>query len=176
MVIGACCPGSAAGDKQAGFSILSLLFVGAGLIAALAFLLAGLGPNVSAQVSNQKSVQLQAQAQLIVHRIGKCAADYPAGDNGSGVHKPYPAGAGGAVSDLICPGSGQNLWSGNDGVYLPSPPAGFSGWTYSNALPAVIEISSVQPGAQSAVLATAATRLGSVASATADTLTIKVIE
>jgi hypothetical protein len=170
--------------RQSGFSVLTLLLLVAALMAGLAFVLIGTGPNIQSQLSAQSTAQLVAQAQLIVHRISKCATDYPNGNNGSGLHRAYPPdttpGAL-AVASLVCPGSGQNLWSGVDGVYAPSPIAGFAAWTYTNASPAVISIQTLQPATYAAAIASAANKIGVAASSTTtssagDTLTIKVLQ
>jgi type II secretory pathway pseudopilin PulG len=170
--------------RQSGFSVLTLLLMVAVLLASLAFVLIGSGPNVQGQLVAQKTVQLVAQAQLLTHRITKCATDYPNGDNGTGLHKAYPLDANPgalAVTSLICPGSNQNLWSGVDGVYAPAPVAGFAPWTYTNASPAVISIQTTLADTYSAAISAAVARLGPVAASTTtsvagDTLTVKVIE
>jgi hypothetical protein len=165
--------------RQSGFSIVTLLFLATALLAGLAFILIGSGPNVQGQMNAQKTAQLVAQAQLIVHRISKCATDYPNGDNLMGLHKAYPADANPgslAVSSLVCPGNQQNLWSGVDGVYPPAPITDFGAWTYTNASPAIIAITTPQPSAYAPSILSAAGKIGPAASATADTLTVKVIE
>lgn len=149
------------------------------LLAGMSFILTGVGPSVPGQINTQRAAQLVAQAQLIVHRISKCAVDYPNGDNGMGLHKAYPADAKPgalAVNALVCPGNNQNLWSGVDGVYAPAPIAQFGEWTYTNASPATISISTIQPNSFARALASAATQIGPAASATAETLSMKVIE
>jgi type II secretory pathway pseudopilin PulG len=169
-------------SRQSGFSLLSLLMVAAVLLAGLSFALIGSGSSVSGQLSTQRASQLVAQAQFIVHRITKCAADYPNGDNGMAIHKAYPAdtttspalGPPLPIKYLVCPGNNQNLWSGVDGVYAPAPLAQFGEWTYTNANPAIVSITGTAPN--SAALERAATQIGPAASATADTLTVKVIE
>ena len=159
-------------------SVLSLLMLAAALLAVLSVALIGTGSSTSGPLNAQKAAQLVAQAQLIVHRISKCAVDYPAGDNGMALHIAYPASPASGprlpVKDLVCPGNSQNLWNGTDGVYAPAPIAQFGEWTYTNASPATISITSTGPN--SAALARAATQMGPAASATADTLTVKVIE
>jgi len=176
-----CCPlfFRQSGRRQQGFSVLTLLFGAIILAAGLAFLLIGNGPNMAGMVAGQKSTQLIAQAQFIAQRIVKCATDYPAGNNGQASHINYPAdGNPGAipVAALVCPGSGQNLWSGADGVYLPVAITDFSGWTYTNASPVVISVTAIRPGQYTAAISDAATHLGSSAIASGDTLTVKVIE
>ena len=165
--------------RQTGFSLLSLLVVAAVLLAGLSFALIGSGPSVSGQLNTQRSAQLVAQAQLIVHRITKCAVDYPNGNNSMAVHKAYPADANPgplAIKDLVCPGNSQNLWSGKDGIYAPAPLTQFGDWTYTNASPATIRITATEPTGFAAALDKAATQIDPAASATADTLTVKVIE
>jgi type II secretory pathway pseudopilin PulG len=167
--------------RQSGFSVLTLLLLIATLVAGLAFVLIGTGPNIQSQLSAQSTAQLVAQAQLILHRISKCATDYPNGNNGSGLHPAYPLDANPgslAVSALVCPGSGQNLWSGVDSVYAPAPISGFAAWTYTNASPAVIAIQTPQPGSYAAAITSTAAKIGAAASTNiaGDTLTIKVIE
>jgi type II secretory pathway pseudopilin PulG len=174
--------------RQSGFSMLTLLLLAATLAAALVFVVVGGGPNVQGQLNAQKAAQLVAQAQLVVHRITKCATDYPAGDNGTTYHKPYPKdGNTGvpvalAVTALVCPGNNQNLWSGVDGTYPPAPIADFGAWTYTNANPAVITITTTKLETNGVAITQAVSKMGStVASATTgsvagDTLTVKVIE
>jgi hypothetical protein len=165
--------------RQSGISLLSLLVLTAVLLAGLSYTLIGSSPAVSGQLNVQRATQLVAQAQLIVHRITKCAVDYPNGNNGMAVHKAYPADANPgplAVNDLVCPGNSQNLWSGVDGVYAPAALAQFGSWTYSNSSPSVISITAAEPSSFAATLNRAATQIGPAASATADTLTVKVIE
>lgn len=155
-----------------------MLLTGA-LVAGLVYFLLVSGPNVALLNANQKTNELLAQAQLITHRITKCATDYPQGNNGLGIHLPYPADANPgalAVSALVCPGSGQNLWSGVDGVYLPPALADFSGWVYTNTSPATVSITAVHATAYATTLANVATRIGSAASSTANTLTVRVIQ
>jgi hypothetical protein len=177
--------------RQSGFSVLTFLMLAAALLAGLTFVFIGGGPNVQGQLNAQKTAQLVAQAQLIVHRVTKCATDYPTGDNGTSHHKPYPKdGNTGtpdtptalAVPSLICPGNNQNLWSGVDGVYAPTPIADFGAWTYTNTNPAVIAITTDKPDSFNTAILQAVSKMGAaVASATTssvagDTLTVKVIE
>lgn len=151
----------------------------AAVAAGVVFLVASPGANVAGLMSRQKTSQLVAQAEFIAQRIAKCATDYPAGNNGMALHKAYPADANPgsvAVSTLVCPGNGQNLWSGVDGVYQPAPIADFSAWTYQAGSPVSIAITANVSGAYTSAIADAAARLGSAAVATSDTLTLKVIE
>lgn len=159
--------------RQSGFSVLSLLLLAVALLASLAFVLIGAGPNIRGQLNAQRTAQLVAQAQFIVHRIVKCATDYPLGSNST----VYPVGSGVAAETLTCPGNNdQNLWSGVDGVYFPSPITGFGSWTYTRASPTTISIVTPEPSAHSASLAAAAVRIGPAAAATATTLTVKVVD
>jgi hypothetical protein len=168
--------------RQSGFSVLTLLLLAAALLAGLTFVLIGGGANVQVQLNAQKAAQLVAQAQLIVHRITKCATDYPAADNGTAFHKPYPKDTNpGAlvVSALTCPGNNnQNLWSGADGVYAPAPIADFGAWTYTNVNPAVIAITTSKHDPYSASIVQAVSKIGATASSNiaGDTLTVEVIK
>lgn len=158
---------------QAGFSILTSLIVAIALVASLAFLLIGSGIHVPSQMVGQRTAQLITQSQLIIQRIVKCATDYPSGSNGD----LYPLGTGVAAKDLTCPGnSNQNLWTGVDGVYYPVPITGFNNWVYTKASPTTISITTSDPSNYSSAIAAAAARIGPPASATASTLTIKIIE
>lgn len=161
---------------QSGFTLLSGLLFATAIFASIVLAVLGSGTNVIARLDQNKLAQLIAQSQLIATRISKCALDYPAGNNGTGNHVTYPGGLDVKVKALICPGSNLNLWSGVDGVYLPPPPDAFGAWTYTNATPLTIQISSTQPGKQAAVISAAAAKIGPAASATADTLTVKIIE
>jgi hypothetical protein len=168
--------------RQSGFSVLTLLLLAATLLAGLTFVFIGGDPNVQGQLNAQKAAQLVAQAQLIVHRITKCATDYPAGDNGTAFHKPYPKDANSgalAVSALTCPGNNsQNLWSGVDGVYAPVPIADFGVWMYTNNTAAAIAITTNKPDPYSAAIAQAVSKIGATATSNiaGDTLTVEVIK
>ena len=165
--------------QQRGVSLVTMLVLVVIIAAALAYLLVGAGLNVSGMLAGQKATQLAAQAEFIVQRIAKCATDYPGGNNGLATHSAYPLdGNPGAISvaSLVCPGNSQNLWTGVDGVYLPVPITDFSAWTYTNSSPVSVSISPTQAGTYATALAAAAARLGSVASVTGSTLTVKVIE
>ena len=168
-------------QKQRGFSVLSLVLLIVGVAIALAYVIMGNGVNTAGIMANQKAAQLVAQAEFIAQRIAKCATDYPEGNNGSPshIHLAYPLDANPgsmAINSLVCPGNGQNLWTGQDGVYAPSPISDFSSWTYTNSSPVTISISSNVPGSYTSAIATAATRLGSAANGTASSLTLKVVE
>lgn len=74
--------------------------------------------------------RLNADGSLIVQRISGCALQYPT-NAGSGPFPSYPDEPTSALAeDLVCPGSGANLWSGSDGVYFPPDLRGFGDWTY----------------------------------------------
>jgi hypothetical protein len=161
-------------SRQAGFSVLSLTLVAVTVLGSLALLLVGQGPSVQGQIGSQKTSQLVAQAHLVAHRVVKCATDYPNGSNGESFHPAYPLD--GAVNTLTCPGSGQNLWSGVDGVYAPAPISGFGTWSYDHAQPISISITAIQPGSYTQAIAAAAQKVGASATASADTLTVKIIE
>lgn len=143
------------------------------LVAGLAFVLIGSGPNVQGQMNAQRTSQLVAQAQLIVQRIVKCATDYSEfNTTASG----YPAGSGVPVANLLCPANSQNLWSGVDGVYLPSAPASFGAWQYTNDGRISIAITSSLPAEHAFSISAAASKIGPAATATANSLTIKILE
>jgi len=163
-------------NRQAGFSILTLLTLSIALVAALAFVLVGSGPNVSGQMNAQRTSQLVAQAQLIIQRIVKCATDYSEFNTAA---SGYPAGSGVPVANLLCPANSQNLWSGVDGVYLPSAPASFGPWQYTNDTGTgriSIAITSSQPAEHAFSISATASKIGPAATATANSLTIKILE
>jgi hypothetical protein len=151
-----------------------MLLLAVSLAGAVLFVLSSTGVSIQGQLNSQKSTQLGAQAQLLSHRIVKCATDYPNGSNGESFHPAYPLD--GAVNTLTCPGSGQNLWSGVDGVYAPAPISGFGTWSYDHAQPISISITAIQPGSYTQAIAAAAQKIGASATASADTLTVKIIE
>ena len=172
-------------SRQSGISIITLLLLVVSFAAGVAYLLVGAGPNVQGQLNAQKTAQLVAQAQLIVHRITKCATDYPEADNGSTVHKAYPLGADALVSTLTCPITGNpNLWSGVDGVYPPVPIEGFGDWKYTKATivgaatSISISITASQPTVYAAALTQAASKMGTPkpARVAASTLTVDIIQ
>jgi hypothetical protein len=165
--------------RNSGFSVLSILLVAIGLIGALSFLLLKEGQNIKGHINSQKVTQLVTQSQFIIQRIVKCATDYPNGDNETTSHKAYPLDnnpGSRPVAGLVCPGNNQNLWSGVDGVYYPVPISGFSNWVYTKASPTTISIKANDPAVYSSAIAAAAAKIGVSASATADTLTVKIIE
>jgi hypothetical protein len=165
--------------RHRGFSVLTLLMLTTVIAGGLAYMLLAAGPNVDGMLKSQKAAQLASQAQFIVHRVVKCATDYPQANNGMASHKAYPLDANpGSVnaSTLVCPGNGQNLWSGTDGVYFPVGIAGFGNWAYTLSSPVTLSISATSPGTHAAAMADAASRIGTTASVAADTLIVKVIE
>ncbi len=161
--------------RQAGFSILTLLALTVTLVAGLAFVLIGSGPNVPGQMNAQRTSQLVAQAQLIMQRIVKCATDYSEFNTASTGY-PVDASPGAlAVANLVCPANSQNLWSGVDGVYLPTAPTGFGAWQYTNDTGTgqiSIAITSTPPADYAISLSAAASKIGPAATASADTLTL----
>lgn len=165
--------------RQAGFSILTLLALTITLVAGVAFVLIGSGPNVSGQMNAQRTSQLVAQAQLIMQRIVKCATDYSEFNTGSSAY-PVDANPGElAVANLVCPRNNQNLWSGVDGVYLPSVPTGFAAWQYTNDSVSgriSIAITTSQPAEHAFSISAAASKIGPAATATANSLTIKILK
>jgi len=143
--------GLAPSCRQRGFSAITLILASIVLIGILtAAASTSMNKNQAGMAQNTTAQSIVAQVNLVSGKILKCVADYPAGDNGSGNHAPYPyygtapntgVAATGAVSGLYCPGSGAggttdatdvNLFSGTDGIFLPLPPTGFSAWTYVN--------------------------------------------
>lgn len=121
-----------------GFALALLMGIIA-LLAAVAVAVTQASRSGMQQVQAVGDIQnLYVQAQLIRTKILKCSFDHPAGNNGSGFRLSLPAApsADTAVSALTCPGApaGQTaLWVGTDAVWLPNPPANFSGgWSYRN--------------------------------------------
>jgi hypothetical protein len=172
--------------RQSGVSIITVLLIVVTLAGGMAYLLVATGPNVQNHRNTQTTTQLIAQAQLIAHRITKCATDYSEANNGSTVHKAYPLGTDAAVTSLTCPTvANPNLWSGVDGVFPPTPIDGFGAWKYTKAInlgdPTFIEITSSQPSAHSAAMSAAATKMGAAASVqtktvVGDTLRLVIIQ
>lgn len=142
---------------QQGFAAITMILAAlilSGILAAMSTI--SLNKNASGMQEYQASLALVSQASLIRSVISKCAlVDYPAGDNGSGLHLAYPyygtapntgKAATGAISGLYCSGSGSdntsdatdaNLWSGLGGVFLPATPVGFNAWQYVNDVTSV---------------------------------------
>ncbi|MEY4593362.1 MAG: hypothetical protein RIR18_2257 [Pseudomonadota bacterium] len=164
--------------KQSGFSLLTIMLMAVALASGLAYFVVNAGLNVQGQMNNIRTNQLVAQAQFIAQRIAKCATDYPDGNNGTGFHIPYPAGSTTVnVPTLTCPKTTQNLWSGVDGVYLLQPPEGFGAWSYINDGTGVkISITANDPTAYATPISSAATRIGTQASSTSDTLSMFILQ
>lgn len=111
------------------------------------------------------AAQVAAQADFIRTRTLLCGSDYPDGSNGTSYRPALPAAtAGVSATAMVCPGTGQNLWVGTDGVTLPPQPKFMtSGWSYVNdATSARIAITGDQT-----TLTMAVNRLGSAATLTA---------
>lgn len=163
---------------QTGFSILSVILLIVSLLGGMTFIIS-LGPNIQGQMNTQRTSQLVAQAQLIMQRIVKCATDYSE-FNSASTGYPVDANPGKLlVASLVCPANSQNLWSGVDGVYLPTAPTGFAAWQYTNDSGSgqiSIAITSSQPAEHTFSISAAASRIGPAATATANSLTIKILE
>jgi len=95
---------------------------------------AGWATNANSQITNSCASQLVASGRLVESMIAHCAMDYPTGNNGTAFRLSYPAGATAVdVNTLTCPGSGQNLSSGTNGIALPANiNSTFSDWYYIN--------------------------------------------
>ncbi|MGX0939599.1 hypothetical protein ACUXQ2_005695 [Cupriavidus metallidurans] len=124
------------------------------------------------QAFSEAASQLAAQANFIRTRILLCGSDFPDGNNATGYRPALPAGTPSvAASTLICPGTGQNLWAGTDGVSLPPAPKYMGGvWQYAN------DATNVRIGilGDVGVLNQAALRLGADATVSAGALYYKV--
>lgn len=159
-------------NKQSGLGILIVLIMAAVLSGVLAAVLAG-GANSASMVSNNNASQtIAAQAGLIRSRILQCSTAYPSGNNGTGFRATYPAGVTTVnVSTLVCPGSALNLWNQSDGVFMPSPPAGFNAWQFTNDATSMRLTISASTADRIAILPAIANLLGPQASVSGSTLT-----
>lgn len=130
------------------------------------------GDALQAFSSGNFVASLNGQAALIRSRVLACAIDYPAGDNGSGFQPRYPAApTATAVSTLLCPGSGRNLWNGDDGVNLPPALSGVAPWSYVNDATSIRIAVTAGNGERAALLVDAAAQLGPQAVVAGNTLT-----
>ncbi|WP_425953233.1 hypothetical protein [Ralstonia pseudosolanacearum] len=154
--------------NQQGFAVLAALIIAVVLVGALTQMVA-LSDTMGLrnQAFGNAAAQVAAQADFIRTRVLLCGSDYPDGNNGTAYRPALPGGTPSiAATAMVCPGTGQNLWVGTDGVTLPpSPKFMTSGWWYANdATSARIAI-----GGDQTTLNMAATRLGSNAIVTAGT-------
>ncbi|WP_126223427.1 hypothetical protein [Burkholderia ambifaria] len=121
--------------NQRGFAVLPMLMVAVILaVVVTAFVAQSDTSGLRNQAYTNAAAQVATQANFIRARILLCGSDYPDGVNGTSYRPALPAApTATAVSALICPGTGQNLWVGTDGVTLPVAPAFMtSGWAYTN--------------------------------------------
>lgn len=132
---------NALSKAQRGIAVLTALLVAVVMTGLLTAAMLHNNSGASQAPANSKSGLLIAQAQVIRSQIVRCATDFPAGDNGTANHKPYPLGAGVDVSTLTCPGSGtvptvdvadDLVFSGKDGVFMPVQIQDFGTWKYTN--------------------------------------------
>ena len=131
--------------NQSGMAILIMILMIVVIMAAVTYVVSQPGPNTQSMVTSNVAAQIVAQAQMIRQQIESCVTNYPNGNNGGTAYLPYPATPTPAtgtpfdqnwVSSLVCPGSGQNLFTGvgSSGVFLPPQPSGMTAWRYSNNL------------------------------------------
>ncbi|MBK3780206.1 hypothetical protein G3A43_08040 [Paraburkholderia aspalathi] len=121
--------------RQRGFAVLPLLMVAVVLAGAvIAFVAYSDTSGLRNQAYSDAGAQVAVQANFLRARINLCGADYPDGANGTSYRPALPAAATVvAVSTLVCPGTGQNLWLGTDGVTLPPVPKFMTGtWQFTN--------------------------------------------
>jgi hypothetical protein len=117
--------GFAAATALVGIALFVLLGVAAATIAR---------GNAKARLFHEIKEEMVAQSDLILNTLLLCRTIYPAGDNGTGAHRQYPATpADGTVAALTCPGQGAvSLWSGDARAMAPRRLPGFSAWRYVN--------------------------------------------
>lgn len=153
--------------NQQGFAVLAALIMAVVLVGALTQMVAFSDTmGLRNQAYGNAAAQVAAQADLIRTRVLLCGSDYPDGNNGTSYHPALPGGTGVSVGLMTCPGTGQNLWSGTDGVTLPPPPKFMGGvWWYTNDVAGA----RIAIGGDQATLSMAAARLGSMATVTAGT-------
>lgn len=161
--------------RQAGFALVAAVIMATLILGGLTLTLARNSLNGSAISTNNTTSMLVSQAQLIIGKLGGCMIAYPTGNNGTGFHVAYPGGSGVAVSSLTCPGSAVSLWSGTDGVFMPTIPSGFNAWQYTNdGISVRLAITTTSAASYGTAMANAATKLGGQASYVSPTLTVTV--
>lgn len=157
---------------QCGIALLFYVLMVVALVGLLSATLLRGGDALQAFSSGNFVASLNGQAALIRSRVLACAIDYPAGDNGSGFQPRYPAApTATAVSTLLCPGSGRNLWNGDDGVNLPPALSGVAPWSYVNDATSIRIAVTAGNGERAALLVDAAAQLGPQAVVAGNTLT-----
>ncbi|MEX3983829.1 hypothetical protein AB4Y45_33125 [Paraburkholderia sp. EG287A] len=121
--------------RERGFAVLPMLMVAVVLAGAVAAFVAFSDTSgLRNQAYSDAGAQVAVQASFLRARITLCGSDYPDGVNGTAYRPALPAAATTvAVGTLICPGTGQNLWLGTDGVTLPPAPKFMTGaWQFVN--------------------------------------------
>jgi hypothetical protein len=120
------------------------------------------------------------QIPIIRDALMACFVTWPAGNNGTGNHPPYPAtpgvGAWGSINDLVCPGAGTSLWTAIR-YNVPNAPVYMAQWQYQNVASGIyIKLEAASPDGN-AVVQQVATRIpASEKTVTASSLTIQLMQ
>lgn len=161
---------------QRGLALYTMLLMVAAIVIPLTYFVSNNGVASNAINTNNKATQLSSQARLIMQMVYSCTSNYPTGNNGGTTHLPYPATpTGNLVSNLVCPGTSANLWTGVDGAYLPVIPTDFGAWQYVNDATSVrITTTTTNLTAWANAINQVVSQFGSQASLSGSTLTITI--
>ena len=113
--------------RERGFAV-GMILMGIALLGVVTYAIAaGSRSSASGMTGVGRIASLTAQAGLIRQSVEHCSLNWA-----DGAMPATPTG--GLVSNLVCPGVNQNIWTGTVAAAgpLPAPPAGFNAWTYAN--------------------------------------------
>jgi hypothetical protein len=132
----------------------------------------------SLELSQASAAEIISQSDGIRSQIMKCGLIYPSGDNGTslsvGSRKRYPrADSETELASLICPGNGENIWNGVNGLQAPAQILYMGGWKLVNDATNLRLTITGQEAVGAAAIERAQRRIGNlVSSYSGSTLTI----
>jgi len=166
--------------RSRGFAIGYIIFALA-MIGVLSMAASGTaGQHQRFRTIEDNTEQLAGQIQQIRNALNICVTVYPLGDNGTGHHPKYPAGATATpVSGLDCPGDPntvKNIFQAQNGGFLDPLPYGFGAWQYLNVAAGIsITITSNGDDDRNIALSRVASRFAN-ASVSGNTLTVVILQ
>lgn len=94
-----------------------------------------LDTNQRGRAISENAQKARNHISVVRDALTVCRVTWPAGDNGTGVNVNYPATPGGGewgpIENLVCPGSGTNLWVATN-YMLSQYAADVDPWQYQN--------------------------------------------
>ena len=121
-------------SSESGFAIAWILLAVILMAAIMAGITYSSEDSSRSELVTRSAAELKSSAQTIKARLASCAIEEPSENNGCTngcVFTAWPEEQA-SIADLACPGRTEKLFSGKDGVYLPSQISGFEQWQYRN--------------------------------------------